>query len=380
MDISRRNFSRAGGALILAGLKPAVAQSESHIILGQSAPFSGPAAQLGIEFHRGAKMCFDQATAAGGVGGRKVEIRALDDGYEPDRCVANTRQLIQENVFALFGYIGTPTSLAALPLATAARMPFLAPFTGAMGLRTPFNRYAFHLRASYNDETAQIVKQLTSLGLKRIAVFYQNDSYGVAGLNGVKQALLAQGLVPVSVATVERNSVAVIGAVKVLLAANPDAVVQISAYKSCAAFIRSARADGYGGSFYNLSFVGTQALVDELGKDGLGVMVSQVVPSPYNPVRPIARAFLAALKLEGGERKPNYSSMEGYLAARVFLEGIKRSAAGGKPSREHLISGLESMGQLLLGGFLVSFSPTNHVASSFVELSMLTGDARGVRI
>ena len=379
MNINRRNFSVAGGTILFAGLNLAIAQPDSKIILGQSAAFTGPAAELGIEFHRGAKMCFDQANAQGGVAGRKVEIRHLDDGYEPERCAANTRQLIDENVFALFGYVGTPTSLAALPIATQARVPFIAPFTGAMALRVPFNRYAFHLRASYNDETAQIVKQLTSLGLKRIAVFYQNDSYGMAGLNGVKLALSERGLTPVAAATVERNSIDVAKAVKVVLAAGPDAVVQIGAYKACAAFIRAARHGGFGGGFYNVSFVGTQALAEELGKDGLGVMVSQVMPSPYNPVRPITREFLAAVKLAGNSINPNYSSMEGYLAARVFLEGLKHAAASGKLSRESLISGLEAIDHQLFGGFMVSFSPTNHVASQFVELSMLTGDSRWVR-
>ncbi len=272
----------------------------------------------------------------------------------------------------MFGYIGTPTSVVALPLATKARMPFFAPFTGAMALRDPFSKTTFHVRASYNDETALIVKQLTNLGLKKIAVFYQNDAYGKAGLDGVTLALAAQNLKPVALATVERNSVDVGAAVTAITAAGPDAVVQISAYKSCAAFIRAARKAGYGGTYYNVSFVGTQALADELGKDGAGVVVSQVVPSPYNAARPIAREFVDAAK-KAGNVQPNFSSMEGYLAAKVFAEGLRR---GGKPNRESLISGLESINDQSFGGFAVTFSPTNHVASKFVELSMLTGDGR----
>jgi branched-chain amino acid transport system substrate-binding protein len=345
---------------------------EERIVLGQSAAFTGPAAQLGIQFHAGAKLYFDLLNAQGGVGRRAIEIRQLDDGYEPDRCVANTKKLIDDDVFALFGYIGTPTSVAALPLATKARMPFFAPFTGAMALRDPFSKTTFHLRASYNDETALIVKQLTNLGLKKIAVFYQNDAYGKAGLDGVTLALAAQNLKPVALATVERNSVDVAAAVATINAAAPDAVVQISAYKSCAAYIRAARKAGFGGTFYNVSFVGTQALADELGKDGAGVVVSQVVPSPYNAARPIAREFVDAAK-KAGNVQPNFSSMEGYLAAKVFAEGLRR---GGKPNRESLIVGLESINDQSFGGFAVTFSPTNHVASKFVELSMLTGDGR----
>ena len=363
----------ASGAAALAGFSSAHAQSGGKIVLGQSAPFTGPAAQLGIQFNRGANVWFDQLNAQGGVAGRKIELRKMDDGYEPDRCAANTRKLIDEEVFALFGYIGTPTSLAAVPLAKKEQVPFIAPFTGAMALRDPFSKYVFHMRASYNDETALIVRQMTTLDLKKVAVFYQNDAYGKAGLDGVILALGALNLKPVAQATVERNSVEVDAAVKALVAAAPDAIVQVSAYKSCAAFIRAARKAGYGGTFYNVSFVGTQALADELGKDGAGVVVTQVVPSPYNAARPIAREFVEAVKKAGGDAQANFSSMEGYLAAKVFTEGLRRASS---PTRDGLIAGLESINDQSFGGFAVSFSPTNHVASRFVDLSMLTGDGR----
>ena len=243
-----------------------------------------------------------------------------------------------------------------------------------MALRDPFNKYAFHVRASYNDETALIVKQLTNLGLKKIAVFYQNDAYGKAGLGGMTLALDGLGLKPVALATVERNSVDVAQAVKTLMAAGPNAIVQVSAYKSCAAFIREAKKSGYGGTFYNVSFVGTQALADELGKEGAGVVVSQVMPSPYNAARPIAREFADAVKAAGKEVQANFSSMEGYVAAKVFVEGVRR--AGAKVTRETLIAGLENIGTQSMGGFSLSFSPNDHVASNFAELSMLTGDGR----
>ena len=373
--ITRRQFSVLAGATTLAGFNAARAQGGGKIVLGQSAAFTGPAAQLGIQFNRGANVWFDQFNAQGGVGGRTIELRKMDDGYEPDRCAANTRKLIDEDVFALFGYIGTPTSLAAVPLAKKEQVPFIAPFTGAMGLRDPFNKYIFHLRASYNDETELIVKQLTTLDLKKVAVFYQSDAYGKAGLDGTVLALTSRKLKTVAQATVERNSVDVDAAVKSLMAASPDAIVQISAYKSCAAFIKAARKAGYGGTFFNVSFVGTQALADELGKDGAGVVVTQVVPSPYNASRPITREFLDAVKKAGGGAQANFSSMEGYLAAKVFTEGLRRT--GGKPiTRDTLISGLESLSNQSYGGFSVNFSPDRHVASSFVDLSMLTGDGR----
>ncbi len=375
----RRRFIQSSAAMGASLALPALTQNAlaqgSKIVLGQSAAFTGAAAQLGIQFHAGAKVFFDQLNKEGGVAGRQIELRNLDDGYEPERCAENTKKLVAEDVFALFGYIGTPTGLAALPIATQAKTPFFAPFTGAMGLRNPFNRYAFHVRASYNDETALIVKQLTTLGLKKIAVFYQNDAYGKAGLDGTVLALSQLGLKPVATATVERNSVDVAAALKTLLPAQPDAIVQISAYKSCAAFIREARKAVFGGTFFNVSFVGTQALADELGKDGAGVVVSQVMPSPYNAARGIAREFAEAMKTSNKTGNINFSSMEGFLAAKVFAEGLKR--AGGKGlTRDALIEGLEALGTQNYGGFSVSFSPADHVASKFVELSMLTGDGR----
>lgn len=374
--LNRRQFSLGIGATALAGFGVARAQSEGRIVLGQSAAFSGPAAQLGIQFNQGAKLFFDQLNAAGGVGKRMVEIRTLDDGYEPDRCAENTRKLIADDVFALFGYVGTPTSLAAVPLFNQAKVPFFAPFTGAESLRQPFNRLIFHVRASYYDETALIVRQLVNLGIKKIAVFHQNDAYGKAGLDGVNKALAEHKLPLAGAATVERNSVDVAAAVEKLVAAKPDAVVQIAAYGASAAFVRAARKAGFGGTFYNVSFVGTQALADELGKDGAGVVVSQVVPSPYQPSRQITREFLDAIKKAGDKVQPNYSSMEGFLAARIFTEGLRQAAASGKISRDSFISGMEGLGTQVISGFPVSFGPNDHTASTFVEMSMLTGDGR----
>jgi len=372
--LSRRRFTGLLAASALVGAPSLRAQSGNRLVLGQSAAFTGAAAQLGIQFHAGAKLFFDQLNAQGGVNQTRIEIRQLDDGYEPDRCAENTRRLLADDVFSLFGYIGTPTSVVALPLATQAEVPFFAPFTGAMSLREPFNRMAFHLRASYNDETELIVRQLTNLGLKRIAVFHQNDAYGRAGLDGTVLALSKRSLTPVATATVERNSVDVAQAVATINAARPDAVVQISAYASCAAYIKAARLAGFGGTFYNVSFVGTQALADALGKEGAGVAISQVVPSPYSSSRPITREFLAAITQGGNQVQPNYSSLEGFMAAKLLTEGLRR--AGNRITRDTLINGLESIRNYSMGGFNVSFSPTNHVASGFAELSMIASDGR----
>ena len=373
--MKRRQLIQSAAGVCVAGFTLAArSQANAKIVLGQSAAFSGPASALGVQFRNGAQLHFDRVNKAGGVNGRQIDLQSLDDGYEPDRCAANTKQLIERGVFALFGYIGTPTSLAALPLATAAKVPFIAPFTGAEALRTPFNRHAFHLRASYFDETAEIVKQLTAVGIKRIAVFYQNDSYGKAGLEGVVRALKPLKLEPSALGTVERNTVAVDAAVQSIMAGKPDAIVQISAYRSCAAFIRAARKAGFGGTFYNVSFVGTQALAQELGADARGVVVSQVMPFPYTPLSGISGEYLAAGRAAAAEKfDPNYSSMEGYVAAKMMVEALRR---GGATSVDALIGALESMREFNLGGFFVDFGPQKHTGSKYVDLVILSGDGR----
>ncbi|MBX3605469.1 MAG: ABC transporter substrate-binding protein [Piscinibacter sp.] len=372
--MNRRHAIKRVAAAAATVALPAWAQTTGRIILGQSAAFTGPAAQLGIQMNKGAKIFFDQLNASGGVNGHTIEMRTLDDGYEPDRCKANTEKLIKDEVFALLGYVGTPTCVAALPLVNDAKIPFFGPFTGAEVLRDPFSKWVFHLRASYYDETGLIVKQLTSLGLKKIAVFYQDDSYGKAGLEGVKRALKPLGLEPVALGTVQRNTVDVAKAVSEIVPKLPDAVVQISAYKSCAAFIREARKAGYGGTFFNVSFVGTQALADELGREGRGIMVSQVMPFPFSTTTQISREYLDAVGRAGADTVPNYSSMEGYLSAKVFAEGLRR--AGRNASRDSLVTALESISNANFGGFRVDFNTRDHVASHFVDLSMLTEDGK----
>jgi ABC-type branched-subunit amino acid transport system substrate-binding protein len=363
------------GSLGLPTLSAAQAAGDKPIVLGQSAAFSGPAAELGQQYHLGAKLYFDRVNASGGIEGRKIELHKLDDGYEPERCAANTRQFIAEGVFALFGYVGTPTTAAALPIATEARMPLFAPLTGAQSLREPYNRQVVHIRASYLDETAAIVRQTHAVGIKRLAVFHQNDGYGQAGLDGVRRALATLQLEPVAVGTVERNSTDVGAAVEQILAARPEAIVQVGTYKACAVFVRLARRAGFMGTFYNVSFVGTQALLDELGALAAGVAVTQVVPFPYTPVTPLSGDYLAAIRSDSARgQSPSYTSMEGYVAARVLTEALRR--AGKAPSRDGLLAAVQGMTALNLGGFNLSYGPNNNVGSRFVELTLLTKDGQ----
>ena len=371
---------RALAALIL-GLAAACALAESGvtkdtIVLGQSVALTGPAAQLGIQMRNGARAYFDHVNKEGGVYGRKIELITLDDGYEPARTVPNTKRLIEEeHVFALFGYVGTPTSVPAVPVFTAAKVPFFGPFTGAEALRQPFNRYIFHVRASYYDETDKIVEQVVSTGGQRIAVFYQDDAYGQAGLKGTEIAMGKRGLKIAALGTVERNTTKVEGAVKAINAAQPDAVVMISAYSSCAEFIRQMRKAGSAATFYNVSFVGSKALSDALGKEGVGVAISQVMPFPWAVAIPVVKEY-QQLSASDGNKDFNFSAIEGFVAAKVFVEGLKRT--GKDLTRERFIDALEKM-DVDVGGFYVRYTPQNHAGSRFVDLTIIAREGKFLR-
>ncbi len=364
-------------ALVAFGSQAETGVSEQEIIVGQFAALSGPAAQLGQRLNAGMQAHFKAVNAQGGINGRTLRLLTRDDGYEPDKAVAAVKGLIeQDQVFALVGSVGTPTGLAALPVFTAAKVPMVGMFTGAQGLREPFNRYVFHVRASYFDETERIVQHLTTLGMKKIAVFYQNDAYGKAGLEGVTRALTRRQMQPAATATVERNTVDVSAALNSILPAQPEAVVQIGAYKACAEFIKQARAKGYGGQFFNVSFVGAKALADELGAAGMGVVISQVVPFPYIPSSPVVREYQQRMK-ESGQTELDFSSMEGFLVAKVFTEGVRR--AGRNLTRESLIGALESMKDVNLGGFEIRYSARDHAGSRYTDLTIIGSGGRFMR-
>lgn len=342
--------------------------SADTILIGQSAALTGPAEALGREMKAGAQAYFDTVNKVGGINGRKIKLISLDDGYEPERAKANTEKLInEEKVLALFAYVGTPTSNAALPIFTKAKVPFIGAFTGAQSLREPFNRYIFNVRASYFDETEDIVRHMTAVGISRIAVFYQNDGYGQAGLAGIERAMKKRNLELVGKATVERNSVDVINAVNVLSKVNATAIVQISAYKSCAAFIKAMQKGGHLTQYWNVSFVGSKALAAELGEAGRGVQISQVVPFPWAEEIPIVAEYQKAI---GGPANYSFTSLEGYIAAKVLVEGMRR--AGKNLTRESLVDGLTKIRAADFGGFKVRYMPDNHNGSTFVDLTILS--------
>jgi branched-chain amino acid transport system substrate-binding protein len=352
---------------VVFGQSPGV--TPKTILLGQSAAFSGPAAQLGIQMNAGTKAYFDRVNAQGGVFGRKIELKTRDDRYEGNLCVENTKKFIEEDkVFALVSYVGTPTTVAAMPVFTEARVPLIGPFTGAEALRAPVNRYIFNVRASYYDETEKIVEQLVSTGNRKIAVFYQDDAYGQAGLKGVQIAMDKRNLKIAALGKVERNTIKVEDAVKAINAVEPDGVVMISAYTSIAEFVRQMKKLGSTTQFHNVSFVGSIALSDALKDEGHGVAISQVVPFPWSPSVPIVKEYQEVMT-KAGNKDFNFSSLEGYIVGKVMVEGLKR--AGKDLTREKLVSALEGMNNVDLGDFIVTFSPTSHSGSKYVDLTMI---------
>jgi branched-chain amino acid transport system substrate-binding protein len=367
-------------ALILAAA-PAAAQqpgvTADKVVLGQAAVFTGPAAQLGIQMRNGIKAYVDFVNEKGGVHGRKIELVTEDDKYEPSVATGASQTLIEKHkVFALLGYVGTPTGVAHLKVTTAAKVPLVGMFTGAEVLRAPLNRYVFHVRASYYDETEKMVEQVVSTGGKRIAVFYQADAYGEAGRMGTEIALKKRNMQIHSNGTVERNTVAVEKAVQTIHASQPDAVVMVGAYQACAEFIKQMKAAGSGAQFYNVSFVGSAALASALGKEGLGVAISQVVPFPWATGVPVVKEYQAMAK-KAGFADYNFSAMEGFLVAKVMVEGLRR--AGKNLTREGFVDAMERMNDVDLGGFFVSYSPTSHTGSRFVDLTIIGRDGKFLR-
>jgi len=354
----------------LAVAEPGI--TENSITLGMTSPFSGPNGAYGNDMRRVIEAYFEQVNKSGGVNGRKINLVALDDGYETDRAVANTRILISEkNVFALLASYGSsPTTEAMNKVFGPSRVPLVGTISGAGSLREPISqnpgsRYMFNVRASYADETEAIVNQLVSLGLKNVAVFYQNDGFGKSGLEGVTNALKKSNLAPTAAATVERNSVDVTAAVEAIAKAKPQAVIMVTLYKPTAAFVKAMKKAGQSPMFMTLSPVGTEQLIAELGPDSRGIGISQVMPYPWSDVVPMVHDYQ---KLVGSKGGYSYYGIEAYAMARVMVDALKRM--GKDPSREKLMTALEST-NLDMGGLKVAFSATNRQGSRFVELTVV---------
>jgi ABC-type branched-subunit amino acid transport system substrate-binding protein len=346
-----------------------VAQSQGitdeEILVGSSLALGGHAGYLGTQTLHGALAYINHVNEQGGIHGRRIKITAYDDGYDPPRCVANTQRLIiEDKVFALFCYVGTPTTVKILPLIEEARIPVVGMFTGANALRDPLNRYLINVRASYYQETGAAVKHLVeTMNLKKIAVFYQYDAYGFDGLKGTEIALRRYGLVPVATGTYIRGTLDVDEGLSKIMAAGAEAVVMIGTYEPCAKIIRLAEKRQFSPVFYNVSFVGADELARLLGQVNEKIIVTQVVPPPEvsDSRKDLwgAREYVALLKHYYPMDRPNFVSLEGYINARGLVEGLDR--AGRTLNRETFINAIESIQKLDLGiANLLSFSPRDH--------------------
>jgi len=349
--------------------------TDTTIRFGMSSPLSGPTGAYGRQMKEGIEACFARINAAGGVHGRRLELVALDDGYETGPAVANAKRLVQqERVFALMGFYGSSPTEAVLPVLDASGVPLIGTISGAEALRKPVNRHMFHLRASYGDETAAIVKNLTTVGIQRVAVLYQDDGFGQAGLKGVTDALAAHKLSPVASASVPRNSVDVAPAVAAIAKSNPQAVVMVTLYRPTAEFIKQMRKAGSAPFFVALSPVGTDQLIAELGPENTrGIQVSQVIPYPWADKLEVVREYKHALTAHAKGAPYSYYGLEGYLNARLVVAALER--AGPNLSRERLMAALRS-GPFNLDGYRVNFAPGSNSGSSYVEISVVGTNGR----
>ncbi len=371
--------------LVAASLIAGVARAEpgvneQTIQFGQSTALDGPASALGLGMRDGIAAAFKEVNDAGGIKGRKLELVSYDDGYEPDRAIANTKKLIEtDRVFALIGAVGTPTSKAAQPIATEAGVPFIGPYTGAEFLRDPGLRTVVNLRASYFQETETWVKHLTEdLGFSRLAILYQDDSFGRAGLDGVTRALAKRDMSLVAEGTFQRNTIAVKSALLGIRAGNPEAIVTVGPYKPIAEFIRLARGLGMTQPIVSISFVGAEALAQELGPVGDGVIVTQVVPLPWDTTIPVVAQYQTALRAHDPQAKPGFISLEGYLVGR--LTAMALAGIEGEVTREALAHAFAESGAFDLQGLVARFGAGDNQGLEEVFLTVIQPDGTFTQI
>lgn len=363
--------------VVLVVVQPANAENgvgSNEIVFGQAAALKGPAGALGTDMRRGILAAFDEANRAGGIAGRKLKLISYDDGYEPSRSIAQVKKLIEDDkVFALIGPVGTPTSKATQPIATEAKVPFIGPFTGAGFLRNARLGNIVNVRATYAAETEAWIKHLVDeRGLTRIALLYQDDAFGRVGLNGVTRAMKKRSMKLVAIGTYMRNTTAVKTALINIRKAEPQAVVMVGAYKPIATFIKTARSIEFEPVFVNISFVGSKALARELGDDGEDVIISQVVPFPWDQSVPLVRRYQAALKAFDAKATPGFVTLEGYIVGRLAVMTLEK--LGGEVTREKFLAKINEIGRFDLGGITLTYGPDDNQGMDRVFLSVIQSD------
>ncbi|MDZ7938559.1 MAG: ABC transporter substrate-binding protein [Rhodoferax sp.] len=375
----RWNAAWAIACLAVAATGPMAHAADLTVV--QVAPLTGVLASTGKQMVLGGKLYFDWVNDNGGIHGARIQHTVVDDGYKVDETVRLTKEALERpEVIALFGFAGTAnvSKLLSDGVLEAGGAPLVAPYTGGEALRSPFNPYIFHVRAGYADETEHMVNQVATLGMQRIAVMYQDDAFGKAGLAGVEAAVAKRGMALVATAPYERNTDQVQEAVKTIKASDAQAVIMISVNRSTAAFASQYRAAGGGAQLYNISVVDPAELVKLAGiKPVHGLGISQVVPYPFMGNKPVVREYHALLKKYGNGEAPSYTSFEEFLGAKVLVEGLRR--AGLNPSRSKLIKALETISNHDLGGTRVGFSNENRVGSRYVEVTVIGASGKLLR-
>lgn len=378
----KSGFSAAGklSSLVLASVllldSPASVATDpgispNGILIGQSGVFSGPISAPALQYRAGAQIHFDEVNARGGVNGRKITLISYDDKFDPKLGAANTKKLLDEDkVFALFGFVGTGTILGSMPQIDEHRIPMVGAVSGTDALRSPQMKLIFHTRASYGQETEKMIEQLKTTGVKSIAVAYQDDPFGKGGLKSTQDAFLRQGVKPVIEAPIDMGKLDALGPMVAKLSqSQPEAIILITAGKASSRFIREYLKTGFRPQFFGVSVMSAKDLFADLGADAHGIVIAQVAPSPLRTSLGISKEFLAAAR-KANSKDISYNSLEGYMTAKVLVEGLRR--AGKDLSREKLIAALETLQQYDLGGFVVDFSRGKRAGSSFVDLSIIS--------
>jgi branched-chain amino acid transport system substrate-binding protein len=370
--------------LALIGQPASAAKPDSvgdTIVMGQSGVYSGPLGAYSADNHAIIHAYYDSINASSGIHGRKLKMIALDDGFDPKRTVENAKTLIEkEKAFALMNIIGTGNTVAAYPVLEEHQIPMVGPYSGATALRDPKFRYLFFTRASYSDETEKMIEHLTSTGVKEIAIAYQDDPFGKAGLQAASEALARRGLKPVSVGAfnIAKLETEAGRAADAILEGGPAAIIVVSAGKGTTTFIKEVTKRGQQPTFYCLSVSNAKQFWAELGAAAYGIVVAQVVPSPWRASTPLIREYqkmVALAKLT--PEAYSYGNLEGFIVAKVAVEALRLT--GKNLTREKYFAALESMQNYDLGGYSVNYGPGKHAGSSYVDLSIIGKDGRFLR-
>lgn len=375
---TRRAALGAFAALPMVFSRHARADENTSVKIAQTTALSGPLGELGSAMHQGAKAGFAAVNARGGIHGRTIELTVLDDAYDIKRSQANVKSFLEDRSnFALFNCMGTPMIEAMLPQVMEAGIPFFAPFSGALSVRPKNARNVFNIRASYADEAEQLVQHLATIGIKRIAIVYQNNAFGKEVFDAAQLSMTKHKLDATAILTVESSAVDASMAAAKVASSNPEAVLVGLAGKPTIDFVKAIRAQRKGVPLYALSIMGSAATLKAMGEDATGITVSQVVPLPGNTIMPVVRDFQRDWQGAGSTLEPSHLALEGYINALVFAEALRRT--GKTLTRSTFIDSTWNLKRHDLGGFEVSFSDSSKNASRFLELTMVSRNGRFIR-